>query len=256
MKSISVIAAVTSVILAGCASRPASAPKQSTLDPKPSAPAATPHAPTDNLKEAAAKPSQPFEGEGWVPFFDGKTLTGWRETDFAGHGVVELKSGLVVLNAGDPLTGINWTNRLPNTNYEVALDAMRVSGSDFFCGLTVPVGDSFCTLIVGGWGGSLVGISSLDNQDASENETTKFFNAEQGKWYRIRLRVTPSRLEAWIDKEKFINVDTTDKTISLRPGDIESSKPFGIACYQTTAALREIRLRRVDGPADPLKKPK
>ena len=83
------------------------------------------------------------------------------------------------------MTGINWTNRVPKVNYEVTLDAMRVTGSDFFCGLTVPVSDSFCTLIVGGWGGSLVGISSLDGQDASENETTKFFNFEQGKWYRI-----------------------------------------------------------------------
>jgi hypothetical protein len=256
MKTITVIAAATWVILAGCASRPVESAKQVAPDSKPSAAPDTPHVPTDDLKEAASKPSQPFEGEGWVPFFDGKTLTGWRETDFAGHGAVELESGLIVLNTGDPLTGINWTNRLPNTNYEVALDAMRVTGSDFFCGLTVPVGDSFCTLIVGGWGGSLVGISSLDSQDASENETTKFFNAEQGKWYRIRLRVTQSRLEAWIDRQKFVDVDTTDKRISLRPGDIESSKPFGIASYQTTAALREIRLRRVDGPADPLKNPK
>jgi Domain of Unknown Function (DUF1080) len=256
MKTISVIASVAWIIVAGCASPPAEPPKKSSAAPKPVPPVTTPRVPADNLKEAAAKPSQPFEGEGWVSFFDGKTLTGWRETDFAGHGTVELESGLIVLNTGDPLTGVNWTNRLPNTNYEVALDAMRVTGSDFFCGLTVPVDDSFCTLIVGGWGGSLVGISSLDGQDASENETTKFFNAEQGKWYRIRLRVTPSRLEAWIDNEKFVNVDTTDMKISLRAGDIESSKPFGIASYQTTAALREIRLRRVDGPADPLKKPK
>ncbi len=256
MKTSSIIVSVAWIIVAGCVSPPAEPPKQSSATPKPSAPAATPHAPTDNLKEAAAKPSEPFEGEGWVSFFDGKTLTGWQETDFAGHGTVEFESGLIVLNTGDPLTGINWTNRVPNTNYEVALDAMRVTGSDFFCGLTVPVGDSFCTLIVGGWGGSLVGISSLDGQDASENETTKFFNAEKGKWYRIRLRVTQSRLEAWIDKEKFVNVDTSDKRISLRAGDIESSKPFGIASYQTTAALREIRLRRVDGPADRLKKEK
>jgi len=256
MKTIAFTAAATWIIVAGCASGPSKPAKQATTDPKPSAQPVTRHAPTDDLKEAAGKPSEPFEGEGWVSFFDGKTLTGWRSTDFAGHGAVECESGLILLNTGDPLTGINWTNRVPNMNYEVALDAMRVTGSDFFCGLTVPVADSFCTLIVGGWGGSLVGISSLDGQDASENETTKFLNAEQGRWYRIRLRVTQSRIEAWIDKEKFVNVDTTDKKISLRAGDIESSKPFGVASYQTTAALREIRLRRVDGPADPLKKQK
>jgi len=256
MKAMTLMISATWIIVAGCASPSSKPPRPSTPDPEPAAPAATRHVPTDNLKEAASKPFEPFEGEGWVSFFDGKTLTGWRETDFAGHGSVECESRLIVLNTGDPLTGINWTNRVPNMNYEVALDAMRVTGSDFFCGLTVPVSNSFCTLIVGGWGGSLVGISSLDGQDASENETTKFFNAEQGRWYRIRLRVTQSRIEAWIDKEKFVNVDTTDKQISLRAGDIESSKPFGIASYQTTAALREIKLRRVDGPADPLKKQK
>jgi hypothetical protein len=239
-------------MLAGCATNsPKPAAQQAQTE---SAPTTSHPVSTDILRAAAAQPSHPFEGEGWVSFFDGKTLTGWRETDFAGHGEVECESGLIVLNMGDPLTGINWTNRVPNMSYEVALDAMRVTGSDFFCGLTVPVGDSFCTLIVGGWGGGLVGISSLDGMDASENETTKFLNVEQGKWYRIRLRITQSRIEAWIDKEKFVNVDTTDKKISLRPGEIESSKPFGIASYQTTAALREIKVRRVLAATDPLKK--
>jgi Domain of Unknown Function (DUF1080) len=254
MKRCRLIYAAGLLIVAGCVSRPPQSSNRAEQASPPIAPAAPQHAPTDILKTAAAKPSEPFAGEGWVSFFDGKSLSGWQETDFAGRGQVEVESGLIVLNTGDPMTGINWTNRVPNINYEVALDAMRVTGSDFFCGLTVPVSNSFCTLIIGGWGGSLVGISSLDGQDASENETTKYFNAEQGKWYRIRMRVTQSRIEAWIDKQKFVDVDTTDKRISLRPGEIESSKPFGIASYQTTAAFREIKLRRIPGPADPLKK--
>jgi hypothetical protein len=178
--------------------------------------------------------------------FDGKTLNGWRETDFAGHGVVECESGMMVLNMGDPFTGVNWTNDFPKVNYEVALDAMRVMGSDFFCGLTVPVGHAFCSLIVGGWGGSLVGISSIDGLDASENETTKFFSFEKGRWYRIRLRVTEKKIEAWIDKEKLVDVVIAGKRISVRPGDIELSQPFGLAAWETTAAVREIKMRRVD----------
>jgi hypothetical protein len=87
--------------------------------------------------------------------------------------------------------------------------------------------------------------------DASENQTTKFMTLERGRWYRIRLRVTERRIEAWIDADKVINVVTLDHRISLRPGDIELCKPFGFAAWQTTAALREIKLRRVDGPADP-----
>src|SRR5262245_17508807 len=64
MKMISVIASAGWIIVAGCVSPPTEPPKQSSAAPRTAAPVATPHVPTDNLKEAAAKPSQPFEGEG------------------------------------------------------------------------------------------------------------------------------------------------------------------------------------------------
>jgi 3-keto-disaccharide hydrolase len=181
--------------------------------------------------------------------FDGEDLKGWRETPFAGRGEVHCQSGVIILGLGDPFTGINYTDRFPHMNYEVALDAMRLMGSDFFCGLTVPVGTNFCSLIVGGWGGSLVGISSLNGMDASENETTKFSSFENGRWYRIRLRVTPKRIEAWIDGDKLVDVDTEGQRISVRPGDIELSEPFGIAAWETSAALRAIQFRRLNAPA-------
>ena len=201
------------------------------------------------LPTGAALPPLSFEGDGWQAMFDGQTLAGWRETPFAGHGEVHCQDGVIVVSMGDPFTGLNWTNEFPKMNYEVALDAMRVMGSDFFCGLTVPVGTNCCSLIVGGWGGSLIGISSLNGMDASENETTKFSNFESGRWYRIRLRVTEKRIQAWVDKEKLMDVDTTDKRISVRPGDIELSQPIGVAAWQTASALREIKFRQVSGPA-------
>jgi hypothetical protein len=181
--------------------------------------------------------------------FDGEDLAGWRETPFAGHGEVHCQEGVMVLSMGDPFTGVNWTNEFPKVNYEVALDAMRLMGSDFFCGLTVPVGTNCCSLIVGGWGGSLVGISSIDGMDASENETTKFIGFESGRWYRIRLRVTEKKIEGWIDGEKLVDVLRADRRISVRPGDIELSQPFGVAAWQTSTALREVKFRRVSAPA-------
>jgi hypothetical protein len=236
---------------AGCASEPAKpAPQPAARHEEPTPPpAAATEESKITLPPGAAKPSAPFEGEGWEPMFDGHSLAGWRETAFAGRGDVHCQDGVIVLGMGNPFTGVNWTNDFPKMNYEVAFDAMRLMGSDFFCGLTIPVGDSFCSLIVGGWGGSLVGISSLDGMDASENETTKFVSFETGRWYRIRMRVTEKKLQAWIDKEKLVDVDTTEKKIALRPGDIEMSKPFGMAAWQTSSAFREIKFRRVSGPA-------
>jgi hypothetical protein len=206
------------------------------------------------LKAFAELPTRPFQGEGWKGMFDGHDLRGWHETQFGGRGEVECTDGLLVLYTGDPFTGVNFTNAFPTNNYEIALDAMRLSGSDFFCGLTVPVSNSFCTLIVGGWGGSLMGISSLDGMDASENETARYTSFDSRKWYRVRLRVTTKRLEAWLDDDKVIDVNTRDRRIALRAGDIEMSAPVGIASWQTAAALRNIRYRLVEGPAGPEKK--
>jgi hypothetical protein len=240
------------LLLAAWSSQAAETAASSAQTP-PQTPPAPATQPKDNLPPGLAKPPAPFEGEGWQALSNDENLEGWRQTDFAGHGEVQCRRGLLLLKTGDPFTGINYTNPFPKMNYEVALDAARVMGSDFFCGLTVPVGDSFCSLIVGGWGGSLMGVSSLDGLDASENQTTKFLNFQSGRWYRIRLRVTEHRIEAWIDNEQLVNVDTTDKRISLRPGEIELSKPFGLACWETSAALRQIKMRRVTGPASPAK---
>jgi hypothetical protein len=85
------------------------------------------------------------KSDGWTELFDGKSLKGWTVTDFAGTGKVEVQNGQIMLHSGLILTGVNRTNALPKTNYEVALEAMKVEGSDFFCCLTFPVGDSHCS---------------------------------------------------------------------------------------------------------------
>ena len=182
---------------------------------------------------------------GWQSLFDGKTLSGWKVTEFGGHGEVRVKNGLLLIQMGVMLTGVSWTNPLPKTDYELELDAMKVDGGDFFCGLTFPVRDSFCSLIVGGWGGGVVGLSSIDGQDASENETTKFMSFDKNRWYPIRLRVTQAKIEVWIENEKLVDQSIVDRRISLRPGEIELSAPFGLATWQTTAALRNLRIRNI-----------
>ena len=179
----------------------------------------------------------------WRPIFDGKTLDGWKVTGFGGGGEVVVKDGLLTLAAGNDLTGVNFTGAMPKMNYELMLEAQRMEGGDFFCGLTFPYGEVCCTFIVGGWGGTLVGLSSINGDDASENETTQFKKIEKGRWYKIRVRVTPAKIEAWIDNEQMLDVETAGKKIGMRAGEIEMSKPCGIATFRTQAALREIKLR-------------
>src|SRR5262249_23284080 len=127
-------------------------------------------------------------------------------------------------------------------NYEVSVEAMRVDGSDFFCGLTVPIADSWASLIVGGWGGSVCGVSSLDGQDAANNETSTVHSFDNGRWYKTASRILSDKLQAWIDDKQIVDVETTGRRISTR-AESDASRPFGLASYQTTAAVRNIRVR-------------
>ena len=180
----------------------------------------------------------------WVPIFDGKTLDGWKLTKFSGQGEVTVEDGRMILNQGNDLTGVNYAKEIPRMNYELSLEAMRMVGSDFFCGLTFPYGATSCTFVLGGWGGGLVGLSSINGDDASENETMQARKFDNGRWYKIRVRVTPEKIEGWIDDDQVLNVATQGKKIAMRPGEIELSEPFGLATFRTQAAVREIKLRR------------
>lgn len=184
-----------------------------------------------------------------VSLFDGKSLEGWKATDYGGQGEVSIEDGYIRLEMGSDLTGVTYAKEPIRMNYEISLEAKRIEGSDFFCGLTFPVGDDPCSLIVGGWGGGLVGLSSLNHLDASENETTSWKNFNDDQWYRIRVRVTPKRIQAWIDREKVVDVDTTGKKISIRP-EVSLNKPLGIASFRTVAAIRKIEVQKVDGPVE------
>ena len=169
----------------------------------------------------------------WKPIFDGKTLEGWKETKFGGGGEVAVKDGALTLAAGNDLTGVNFTGAMPKMNYELVLEAQRTEGGDFFCGLTFPYGEACCTFVVGGWGGALSGISSIDYSDASDNETTQARDYVDNRWYKIRLRVTDAKIEAWIDAEQLVDFEIGTRKLTLRPGDIQKSLPLGIATYMT-----------------------
>jgi len=196
---------------------------------------------------AAARPPA------WRYLFDGESLNGWRITNFYKPGTLRVDPsfrdgvGAIRAKAGVFLTGITWENDddLPRTDYEISVEAMKISGQDFFCGLTFPVGDSACSFIVGGWGGSVVGLSSVDDFDAAENETCQIREFAADRWYRIRVRVTAARITAWIDDEQLVDLEIDGRRLDVRAGEIEYSIPLGVAAYQTEAAWRGIRLRRL-----------
>lgn len=194
-------------------------------------------------KDRLTKKDEMFHSRDSGYLFDGNSLKGWEITDFGTSGDVYVSGDKIVLGMGDGCTGITWKEEFPAADYEVTLEAMRVDGNDFFCGMTFPVGKDPCSLIVGGWGGAVVGLSSINGMDASENETMLIRKFEKERWYKIRLKVTETTIQVWIDDESVIDFTIGDSFLSIRP-EVELSKPFGIASWRTTAAIRNIRLSR------------
>lgn len=189
-------------------------------------------------------------GAGAPPSLEECHKAGWREADYAGAGMVDLSGGELEILMGEQLSGVTWKNELPaHMNYEVSVEAMKTDGNDFFCGLTFPYNDSACSLILGGWGGGVMGISSIDGQDASSNETTDYMKFEKDRWYQVLVRVTPGRIQAFLDGRSIADVNTANKKIDVRFG-VEDFMPLGIGTYQTSARFRNLTWRDIAVPGE------
>jgi hypothetical protein len=176
--------------------------------------------------------------------FDGKTLSAWKRADMPGQGKVYVKDGAIVMDPGESMTAVVWTGKPPRTNYELTLDGTRLEGGDFFATTTFPVGDSFCSLVMGGWGGSVVGLSNVDHADASENSTSTSREFKDKTWYHIRIRVTDARIDAWIDGKQVIQKGRKGHVFDLRM-ECDPCRPLGICTWDTKGAVKNIRLREV-----------
>ncbi|MEM7474026.1 MAG: DUF1080 domain-containing protein [Planctomycetota bacterium] len=193
-----------------------------------------------DIKDTKAK-----SDDGWKPLLPKKGLEGWEITDFGIPAQVTNDGKVLLLETGDPLNGINYTKGdFPKDNFEIYLEANRMDGSDFFVGLTFPVGESHCSLIAGGWGGSLVGLSSVDDFDASENATTTSHDFENGRWYKVKLRVDEEFVRAWIDDEEFFRQERDGHEFSTRI-EVDGSQPLGFCTFMSKVSVRDFKWKSI-----------
>ena len=165
------------------------------------------------------------------------------------------KAGVLVLGAGEPFSAVKYSGKddiLPRDGYEISWDAMRVEGSDFFAALVFPVGqkskegkDKCVSLVAGGWGGMVLGISAINHQYAAENESTRSFEFVNGRWYRFTLQVTPEVIRCLIDGKEQFKVDVRDKQLTMHVSEIQTCEPLGFSSYQTTGAVRNLQVRKL-----------
>ena len=197
----------------------------------------------NNTNELAKLPAPPKPDDGWLSLFNGKDLSGWEETDYAGRGNVKVQNGELHIENGLVITGVTYTNKtvLPKTNYEIEYEAKKLNDTDFFGLLTFPVGDAHASLVTGGWGGAVTGISSINSMDASENNTTVYLKFNKDHWYKFRLSVTPDNLSVWMTpKEHLIPLNATVASVVKAYQEDAAKAGQTLTAEQAESALRAI----------------
>lgn len=186
--------------------------------------------------------------DSWTPLFDGKTLDGWNvltKTEYETGGPVKISEDTINIGKGLPYSSIYRKGKVPGENFEFELEAMRTEGADIFCGLVFPVGTNFVSMICGGWGNSVHGLSNVNYMNASENQTSVFREFKDKTWYTIKVRVTKPRVQVWIDGKETINQERPQNAFEPYPG-LEAFQPLGIFTWETGSAFRNIRFRRIE----------
>lgn len=192
----------------------------------------------------AAK-TMPPEKRGWM-LLDEVHASSWQAAGIPDEGLFSLRDGTLTIPVGLPMSGCKfpvWHDLgLPDTRYAITYEAMRVEGEDIFGMCTFPVGShqAHATFVLGGWGGTLTGISSLDFKDASENSTRAEQKFANQVWHRVRLEVRPEDIRAWVNDRLVVNVSIKGRRVTLRPGFIDHCLPFGFATWNTVGQIRRV----------------
>jgi len=176
-----------------------------------------------------------------VPSGDGQQ---WEVSLFGGEGDVIFSDQSVVMKSGDPLTGVRGKFEFPKEDFEIEVESRRLSSFDFFCGLTFPVGEGHCSLILGGWSGAVVGLSSIDGEDASQNSTKRYMSFDNEKWYKVRVRVDAERVRCWVDDKQVVDQSRGEHKFDVR-NEMDLSRPLGIAAFMCDAEFRNFRWRHL-----------
>lgn len=179
---------------------------------------------------------------------DQKHASLWQLSEIPDEGVISVAEGELTMTAGQPMTGCKfpaWAELgLPGTSYAISYEAVRVEGDDIFGMCTFPVSshEAHATFVLGGWGGTVTGISSIDFSDANENSTRGEQRYQNGTWYRVRIEVRPEDIRAWINDRPMVNVNIKGRKVGLRPGFIDHCLPFGFATWNTVGKVRNVRV--------------
>ncbi|MFT5732141.1 MAG: hypothetical protein ACI8WY_000806 [Planctomycetota bacterium] len=236
------------VALTACAACVSSAAPDVTLIPVDDS-LVQPSVPTLSVEEAALSDARDGGVEHvaalrdvpWTTLFDGRSLDGWQAGVFGDSDDPEFTEGGVVLPIGVPLSGITYLGEPPSGRYALEVQATRKYGSDFFLGITFPVRDEHVTLVLGGWGGVVCGLSCIDGEDASSNSTRTYAEFPNGKRQTVLIEVDDQRVRAWVEGTPLIDAALEGRRLGVRP-EVQPSLPLGVASFITCTELHSVRV--------------
>lgn len=187
-----------------------------------------------------------------IPWFAVPIIeAGWTYVDFGSNGGVELAHDVITLHQGERLEGLKYAGNAAELLgekldcYEIKLEARRTGGRDIFLGLTFPVGTKeSASLILGGWGGSVCGISSVDGGDASGNPYKSIVNFEDNQWYAVTVHVDAKEVSATLDGKPLFSVPRAGRHFDLR-AEVEPTAPLGLFTFGTSAQVRGLSVRQL-----------
>lgn len=177
--------------------------------------------------------------------YDGVDLADWELGVYGESDEYEVNEEGVIIPQTAALAGMTYRGELPETPYVLGVEATRLYGADFFLGLTFPAGEDHLTLVLGGWGGMVCGLSSIDGVDASSNDTRTLRHFPNGKRHAVVVTVTETEVDVTIDGEPFLTTSIADRELGLRV-DVEPSFPLGIASYATSTQVHRVWVRERD----------
>lgn len=171
--------------------------------------------------------------------FDLSTLADWETGVFGNPDDFELTDTGIVIPQTSTLAGMTYRGGPPVTPYRLHVDVTKRYGDDFFLGLTFPVRDSYLTLVLGGWGGGVSGLSCIDGEDASDNATKHVEYFPNGKRQTVVVDVADERVVARIDGRVLVDADLRGKELGLRT-EVLASRPLGVATFATSSLIHRI----------------
>jgi hypothetical protein len=176
----------------------------------------------------------------WQDLFDGRSLDGWTPS-----GSARVENGSLILENGR-FAGLATTRSVPKIGYEVAVEAMRLTGKDF-ASLVFPVHEMRCGLTVGGFSGDVVGFGNVNglSPGGPQCPLDRRIVLEANRWYTVRLRVTAERITVWLDNRFVMALNPRGCTFEALGPPL---RPLGVFAAGGKAAFRSVRLRQRKSP--------